>query len=266
MAITGFDSITITEDIRQHPDEYMAYQALIRHSSIEILRTIDPFVIASYYWAKEQSEESIEVLRDVISSRVDEADNAYLIWGEMLVDMREYDKAMEKFSRAIEMNPDFALAYNATGYVLRRMKKHDEAIGYFKKAAEIDSKLWDAWYLWGRALYEQKKYSQAIYPLKKAIEVERFRYQAYNDLSYAFLALGDLDSAIEYVLLGIQNNENSDFLHATAAEHFWAVGDRASSFKYLARAQELGLTLEQYADIEPYKTFISGKERFKFLK
>lgn len=265
VAITGFDSITITEDIRQHSDEYMAYQALIRHSSIEILRTIDPFVIASYYWAKDQSEESIEVLRDVISTRTDEADNAYLIWGEMLVDMQQYDRAIEKFSRALEINPDFALAYNANGYVLRRMKKHDEAIKFFKKAVKLDSKLWDAWYLWGRALYEQQEYSKAIFPLKKAIETDRLRYQAYNDLSYTYLALGDLDSAMKYVLLGIKNNENSDFLHATAAEYFWEAGDKAQSFKFLARAQELGFELHPYANIEPYKTFLSGKGRFSGL-
>ena len=79
-------------------------------------------------------------------------------------------KAIKNYDRAIEINPEYAEAWNQKGAALLFIQKPEEAIVCFDKALEIDKEHGYAWYNKGAALYRLKKYEEALSCIEKAME------------------------------------------------------------------------------------------------
>ena len=85
-------------------------------------------------------------------------------------DKKEYDKAIECYQKAIEINPDFADAYYNMGIAYRHKENYDKAIECYQKVIEIDPEDADAYNNMGVA-YCQKgmKISAADYLYKAGL-------------------------------------------------------------------------------------------------
>ncbi len=91
--------------------------------------------------------------------------------GTTLFQSAKYDKALEAFDKAIEINPRDSVAWYNKGFALRKLGKSDEAIKAYDKAIEInpqDSRVWDGK---GGALMELGKSDEAIKAFDKALEI-----------------------------------------------------------------------------------------------
>ncbi|WP_135606898.1 tetratricopeptide repeat protein, partial [Methanococcoides sp. NM1] len=58
----------------------------------------------------------------------------------------EYDKALEYFDKALEINPDYVDAWNNKGLTLNKLNEFENASESFDKALEInpdDADLWN---------------------------------------------------------------------------------------------------------------------------
>ena len=56
-----------------------------------------------------------------------------------MLKQNESDEAISCFNQAIELKPDYAVAYNNKGMILNDLKKYKEAVSCFNKAIELDS-------------------------------------------------------------------------------------------------------------------------------
>jgi tetratricopeptide (TPR) repeat protein len=56
-----------------------------------------------------------------------------------LVELKQFEKAAEKFKKAVELQPDFVPALYGWGLALKAQGKEEEAAEKFQKAAEIDT-------------------------------------------------------------------------------------------------------------------------------
>ena len=123
----------------------------------------------------------------------------YRNWGVALAAWKgDYDGAIEKFKKAIELDPEYALAYRSWGVVLAAWKgDYDGAIEKFKKAIELDPENASAYNNWGVALAGQGYYDAAVEKHKKAIELDPEDSMAYNNWGIALAAQDDYDGAIE---------------------------------------------------------------------
>jgi tetratricopeptide (TPR) repeat protein len=54
--------------------------------------------------------------------------------------LKEYEKAIEDYNKAIELDPKFAIAYTNRGVAYDKLKEHEKAIEDFNKAIELDPK------------------------------------------------------------------------------------------------------------------------------
>src|SRR5262245_22403350 len=61
--------------------------------------------------------------------------------GTMLYDKGRYREAMEAFQQAINLKPDYALAYNGLGMSARNLGQYKEAIRALQKAIQFDPTL-----------------------------------------------------------------------------------------------------------------------------
>jgi tetratricopeptide (TPR) repeat protein len=77
---------------------------------------------------------------------------AYIDWGNTLSSEDQEDLAIEKYQKAIELNPNLAIAYAGWGRALYFKGKYDLAIEKCQKAIELDPKYAAAYRGWGMAL------------------------------------------------------------------------------------------------------------------
>ena len=58
--------------------------------------------------------------------------------GNDFADLKSYEKAIQNYKRAIQINNDYASAYVSLGMLLERLGKYNDASENFKKALELD--------------------------------------------------------------------------------------------------------------------------------
>jgi tetratricopeptide (TPR) repeat protein len=63
----------------------------------------------------------------------------FFLQGNKNYETREYRKAIANYSRAIELNPKYANAYNNRGLIYSELKQYKEAIADFDEAIALNS-------------------------------------------------------------------------------------------------------------------------------
>jgi tetratricopeptide (TPR) repeat protein len=97
---------------------------------------------------------------------------AYTLRGVAWVRKAEYDKAIADYTKAIEITPKFAKAYNNRGYTWARKGNMNEAIADYTKAIEIDPNYVMAYANRGTAWADKGEYDKAIADFDKALEID----------------------------------------------------------------------------------------------
>lgn len=183
----------------------------------------------------------------------------------------------DAYLKAVELDPNFALAYAHLGRWLRRLGKIKESSDAYRQAIVLakdvptmilvadvmqsqqryleseqllraalrqDQKNPTALYLLGRALIVRKKFDEAESILKKSVEVSPNSFVSYTLLGSLYYSKGDLELAektLEKALKVISENEKKRL-----AQEFEEVGDRyfkvnknADALRVYNRAAEL---------------------------
>jgi len=95
-----------------------------------------------------------------------EAD-AHFQEGVSYVNQRDYQRAIEEFNLALNLEPNYVNAYCGIGIAYLNRRKYKEAIEALKKAIALDSEKTIAYYLLGMAYEEIMNYGEAIAAWKK---------------------------------------------------------------------------------------------------
>src|SRR5215217_6296367 len=160
------------------------------------------------------------------------------------------DAAIEHFRRAIEIDPQFALAYSALGscYVNRVLKglgqagDHDKAKNAFKKALALDPKLLEA------RMQMVFIYLTGGQKQKARTEVELLREEYPNDPGVQFVrgVVARLDGDYEKALRSFDR-----MVRLNPGERVLASYNRARIFMYQKKFEDALRELDQGAELEP---------------
>ena len=82
--------------------------------------------------------------------------------------MGKHDQAIDDYSRALELKPDFSKAYNNRGLVYEKLDRREEALEDFEMATTLDPKNGPAHNNLGRALVFSGRLSEAIQSYQRA--------------------------------------------------------------------------------------------------
>jgi tetratricopeptide (TPR) repeat protein len=123
----------------------------------------------------------------------------YIAWGNRgnaLFNLERYEEAIASFDKALEIKPDSHNAWNNRGNALFNLERYEEAIASFDKALEIKPDSHDAWNNRGSALGNLGRYEEAIASFDKALEIKPDSHDAWNNRGSALGDLGRYEEAI----------------------------------------------------------------------
>ncbi len=104
--------------------------------------------------------------------------------------------AIAAFNKALEIDPEFHIAWYNLGSTLNIFGSNTEAIAAFNKALEIDPKYHLAWYGKGNALTELSHNTEAIADFDTALGIDPKFHIAWNGKGIALINLGYYSKAL----------------------------------------------------------------------
>jgi serine/threonine protein kinase len=107
----------------------------------------------------------------------------YFTEANKLFERKRYDRAIEAYTKAIELNPTDFSFYNNRGIVYHTRKKYPEAINDFSKAVELNPNSSFTYSNRGVAYEDSGNIEQAIADYRKAVELDPNDTKARNNLN-----------------------------------------------------------------------------------
>jgi tetratricopeptide (TPR) repeat protein len=141
-------------------------------------------------------DEAIEVYSKALAIKPDYVD-AYHNMGVVLQNQGKLDEAIEAYNKALALKPDYVEAYYNMGNALKEQNKLDEAMEFYTKALALKPDYAKSYYNMGNALQDQGKLDEAIEAYKKALAIKPDFAEAYYNMGLTLQDLGELDEAIE---------------------------------------------------------------------
>ena len=215
---------------------------VLNYGAIEILCTIQPLTLASYYYSTRDltliprliararldlPDADTEARALVLEGRLaalrgdlDEAIQkyseavahdpgslaAFSSWGNALRTRRQYDDAIEKYRRALGIDDTFAPAYRDWGNVLYLQQDYEGAIAKYRRALKYDPASVRTYTAWANALRQREDYVEATATYQRALMFDETFWPAYNGLGTVLLLNGDYDGAIQRYQTALTHN------------------------------------------------------------
>ena len=120
----------------------------------------------------------------------------YFRWGYTKSELSQYESAIGDYDMAIQLKPDYAIAYNNRGSARSALKQHETAIDNYDKAIDLKPDYVIAYYNRGNARSALRQYDTAITDYDEAIRLEPNHAIAYNNRGSAKFTLKQYDTAI----------------------------------------------------------------------
>jgi tetratricopeptide (TPR) repeat protein len=183
-----------------------------------------------------------------------ETEKEFFDAGVLLFKQGQYQEAVEKFTRLIEISPGNADAYKNRGVCYMKQEKYDLAIGDFERAKELFPELKGLYSNLGVAWYYKKEYEKAIQNYDVELEMAPDNYIAHFNRALCLAELHRDPEALDALARTLELNP--DF--------YWALCYRGD---LLARTGETAKAVESYETAvqkDPDNTY--AKEKLAFLK
>jgi tetratricopeptide (TPR) repeat protein len=91
--------------------------------------------------------------------------------GLLLVSRKEYEKAIENFNKAIEIEPDFYFAWDMKGGLLHDLGRYQEALICYDKILKINPQDFTTWYNKGEVLEYLKRSQESVRAYEMFLEL-----------------------------------------------------------------------------------------------
>ncbi len=124
----------------------------------------------------------------------------YLAWynrGGAFLKIKQYEKAFYSYNKVVQIKPSYYEAWHWRGIILcDHLGRYEEAINSFKKVLEIKPDHHEAWHNQGVAQSNLKQYKEAIIFFEKALEIKPDYHEAWHTLGVSLRELKRYEEAI----------------------------------------------------------------------
>ncbi len=136
-----------------------------------------------YFYQSKQYDKAIETLSKAIE--LGPGDHyAYFYRGSCYLELKDYEKAVNDFDTAIELNPEYSFTYISKGVAHTELKDYETAIKSFGRAIELNSKDHTAYFNRGITFIYSKQYEAALVDFDEVIKLKPDRLDAKKHAEY----------------------------------------------------------------------------------
>lgn len=151
---TPFSAETAAVDLPNSTIDRLLFQALDAHS-------------------KQEFDRALKLYTQILEKSTDAKVNSviYNHRGMVYFVQADYQKAVQDFTRAIQLNPNNFRAYNNRGLAFRMMKQYERAFEDFESSLETDALQTDAYFGRSQLYFELCDYSKALEDCNKVLNI-----------------------------------------------------------------------------------------------
>jgi len=235
----------ISETQRTQLADPSAYASFVTHDLPGQVSFFSLFAIGQSYFVQGAHENAIKAIEKGIGALVPTSEapkalaEAYLWLGWIHQEDRRQEEAMSSYTKAIDLSPEFALAYNNRGTVLFRQQDLSGSIRDLDKAIEFDPKLAIAYNNRCAARYDRNDLEGALQDCNRAIELDPKSDNAYYSRCIIHGRQGDLANAIRDCTQTITLNPNYAAAYHNRGAVRTALDDTAAAIDDFTKAIEL---------------------------
>lgn len=168
-----------------------------------------------------------------------ESPSVYNNRGNSYRDLSEYEKSIEDYNHAIELNPKYIHAYNGRGNSYSDLKEYKKAIEDYNKAIGLDPGYVYAYNGRGNSYDYLGEYEKAIEDFNRAIELDSKYVKAYNGRGISYYNLENYEKAIESYSKAIELNGEYAVAYYNRALCYQEMGQEEKAEKDFKKAAEL---------------------------
>ncbi|MEA5497464.1 tetratricopeptide repeat protein [Limnoraphis robusta Tam1] len=198
-----------------HPEDIEKFMIFLddnklkEHKIIEVLQKIEKRVGSQGYapvdWWKQGA--CLTILKqydralECFNKAVEIEPKNLIVWFSkclLLQNLNEDDEALACCNKIIEIDePDQGLIWFIQGIILQKLKRYQEALVSYTKAIEIDSKYKLAWFRKGEVLNKLKLYPEALVCFEQVIELDKNFVYAWFQRGWTLEELGRYEEALQ---------------------------------------------------------------------
>lgn len=183
-------------------------QAIETHTYMMVLAEDDPSITldqkislrrarGNVYGLKGNYELAIQDFTHAIKIKPDFVDS-YIDRGMAYTSAGKYDQAIQDFNDAFKLVPNYAVAYNARGITYNIKEDYDRAIKYFNEALKQNSDYADAYYNRGLSYLFKGQIDRAINDLNKTLKLQSNHTDAWRALGITYCEIGKRENNPEH--------------------------------------------------------------------
>ena len=128
--------------------------------------------------------------------------------GEDFFEVFKFEDAINQFSSAIELDPEYVDAYLKRAESYERLKNWKAAAEDYERALVFENRNEEIYYLAGKAYYNNEQYGIALAKLNRAIELKSNLVEAYQVRTLVLMALERYTEALEDCKKALRFKEN----------------------------------------------------------
>jgi len=176
--------------------------------------------------------------------------DAWASLGRIYLQARQFSKARDALTRAVEQEPDHIEYLNDLGVVHLMQNRVDDAFELFQQAITLDTTYDRSYYNLALCYLAWQDHRNAHRQLTRYVELNPDHVDALRQVAFLDAALGDYAASIQRLKKAIELRPDSAVLHLDVAAAEALLGHDEEALQSLRRAEELGTALEvqkQYA-------------------
>jgi DNA-binding winged helix-turn-helix (wHTH) protein/TolB-like protein/Flp pilus assembly protein TadD len=221
-------------------------QAIAKDSNYALAYALlaDTYYLSAYYGYSSTPSKEMVMKAKVAATRALELDEtlaeAHTAMATILSDIGDDWEATEReHKRAIELNPNYAMAHLRYAWFLFGRNQLDEALREMRRAQELDPLSTTTNGALAGALLYVRQWDESIKFSQRALEIEPNNYISHLNLGDAYEGKGMYDQAIAEYQKGREIHSTSWDPLASLGHVYALAGRRAEAEKMLAALQEL---------------------------
>ena len=220
------------------------------------------FILLSRDWDYEEAEKEFKLAIELDPNYA----TAYQFHGVHLLAVGQTDAAIAQTRRALELDPLSILNNSQLGRCLYLAHRFNETIDQSLKTLELDSTSASAHAYLGQSYAHQGRFAEATAALQKAVEMSGGRAEMKAALGYAYALAGNRNGAREVIEeLAALNRESSYVSYHIATVHA-GLGEKEQAFNLLERAyQERDIFMGVRLSTDPKLDSLRSDRRFQTL-